>query len=396
MEVNVSGTNESRFDKVRTAFENLWSDIEVGAALCVYEHGVPVIDLWGGFHDQDMSMPWQANSLVNVYSSTKGMAAIAIAILVDEQKLDYDAPVANYWPEFAQAGKADVTIAQLLSHQAGLCGVDTKLEVEDLYDWGKMIRLLEQQTPMWPLGSGAGYHAVTWGYFPGELVRRVTGMTLGQFFNERVAKPLQADCFIGLSESEFSRCASLIGPNRARKTSVDPTQLAADTPSVQVAKPKMTALYAASLLNPSISPFKHACSDAWRKAEIAASNGHASARGISKIYAAMALGGELDGTKILSQAAIEQANKIEVEGIEDKVLGGKIRRSRGFILNTDHAYGPNLEAFGHAGAGGSLGFADPVTGIGFAYVMNQMQSDSSQIPRSQRLVNALYDCISNK
>jgi CubicO group peptidase (beta-lactamase class C family) len=142
MEVNVSGTNESRFDKVRTAFENLWSDIEVGAALCVYEHGVPVIDLWGGFHDQDMSMPWQANSLVNVYSSTKGMAAIAIAILVDEQKLDYDAPVANYWPEFAQAGKADVTIAQLLSHQAGLCGVDTKLEVEDLYDWGKMIRLL--------------------------------------------------------------------------------------------------------------------------------------------------------------------------------------------------------------------------------------------------------------
>ncbi|MFB0970320.1 MAG: serine hydrolase domain-containing protein, partial [Pseudomonadales bacterium] len=214
MEVNVNGTNERRFDKVRTAFENLWSDIEVGAALCVYEHGVPVIDLWGGFHDQDMSTPWQANSLVNVYSTTKGMAAIAIAILVDEQKLDYDAPVADYWPEFAQAGKADVTIAQLLSHQAGLCGVDTKLEVEDLYDWEKMIRLLEQQTPMWPLGTGAGYHAVTWGYLPGELVRRVTGMTLGEFFNQRVAVPLLADCYIGLPESEFARCASLIGPNR--------------------------------------------------------------------------------------------------------------------------------------------------------------------------------------
>ena len=393
MEVNVNGTNESRFDKVRTAFENLWSDIEVGAALCVYEHGVPVIDLWGGFHDQGMSTLWQANSLVNVYSTTKGMAAIAIAILVDEQKLDYDAPVADYWPEFAQAGKADVTIAQLLSHQAGLCGVDTKLEVEDLYDWEKMIRLLEQQTPMWPLGTGAGYHAVTWGYLPGELVRRVTGMTLGEFFNQRVAEPLKADCYIGLPESEFARCATLIGPNRARKTSVDPAQSAADNPNEPIQKPKMSALYAASLLNPSISPFKHACSDVWRKAEIAASNGHASARGISKIYAAMALGGELNGTKILSKAALERANKVEVEGIEDKVLGGKIRRSRGFILNTDNAYGPNLAAFGHAGAGGSLGFADPATGIGFAYVMNQMQSDNSQLPRSQRLVNALYGCL---
>ncbi len=235
---------------------------------------------------------------------------------------------------------------------------------------------------MWPLGQGVGYHAVTWGYFPGELVKRITGKTLGQYFNEKVRQPLGADFYLGLPESEFARCATLSGPNRARKK-----------PTVSAKNITMPALYPVALLNPSISPFKHACSTPWRKAEIAASNGHASARGMATIYAAMAMQGTLNGKRIISQQALEAALQIEVEDEIDLVLGQAIRRSRGFILNTDNAYGPNQNSFGHAGAGGSLGFADQDAGIAFAYTMNQMQADAAITPRSKQLTDAVYGCI---
>lgn len=382
MQVTIHGEIEAGFEDVKAVFASLWEDIEIGASVCVYHQGEKVVDLWAGYTDPEMTRPWQADTLVNVYSATKGIASLAFAILVDEGKLSFDDRVIDYWPEFGAEGKQDVTIAQLLSHQAGLCGVDSKLEVEDLYDWEKMVNLLAAQKPLWPLGQGVGYHAVTWGYFPGELVKRITGKTLGQYFNEKVRQPLEADFYLGLPESEFARCATLSGPNRARKK-----------PTVSAKSITMPALYPVALLNPSISPFKHACSAPWREAEIAASNGHASARGMAIIYAAMAMQGTLNGKRIISQQALEAALQIEVEDEIDLVLGQAMRRSRGFILNTDNAYGPNQNSFGHAGAGGSLGFADQDAGIAFAYTMNQMQADAAATPRSKQLTDAVYGCI---
>ncbi len=382
MEVEIQGEVTSQFEPVRQAFLDLWQDIEVGAGLCVFHQGKKVIDLWAGYTNREMTETWQADTLVNVYSTTKGLATLAFAVLVDEGKVNYEDKVTDYWPEFGAEGKQDVTIAQLLSHQAGLCGVEQKLSVSDLYDWDKMINLLAAQKPLWPLGEACGYHAVTWGYFPGELVRRITGKTLGQYFEEKVRKPLNADCYIGVPDKDLKRCATLVGPNRARKQ-----------PSGPAAEAEMPALYPIALLNPSISPFRDACSEKWRKSEIAAANGHASARGLATVYGALSMKGELNGTRIISQDAIEQATQIEVDQQLDLVTGTVMRRSRGFILNTDQAYGPNPDAFGHAGAGGSLGYADQDAQIGFGYAMNQMQADPNQIGRSKILTDAVFACL---
>jgi CubicO group peptidase (beta-lactamase class C family) len=264
-----------------------------------------------------------------------------------------------------------------------------------------MVNLLAAQKPLWPLGTGAGYHAVTWGYFPGELISRITGKTLGQYFKEKVADRLAADFFIGLPESELSRCATLIGPNHARNVKSGKSAISGrkDTQTkdvkqqLQPSEAKTSRFNAIALLNPSISPFRDACSKEWRLAEIAASNGHGSARGIASIYGALAMGGALGDKKIISSEALSEALKVEVDGPVDLVLGGKLRRARGFMLNSGGAYGPNPDAFGHAGTGGSMAFADAEAGIGFAYVMNQMQSGSTETPRSKRLLNAVYRCI---
>lgn len=381
MQVDVQGEVKPGFEPVKAAFADLWQDIEVGASLSVFHQGTRVVDLWGGYRNREMTDPWERDTLVNVYSTTKGPASLAVAILHDEGKLDYEEKVAYYWPEFGAEGKQDVTVAQLLSHQAGLCGVETRLTVEDLYDWDKMCNLLAAQKPLWPPGEGAGYHAITWGYFPGELIRRITGMSLGQYFHEKVASPLNADFFIGLPDSEMDRVATMIGPNHARVQPEAPP----DT--------TMPEFYPIALLNPSIGPYKHASSYDWRKAEIAAANGQANARGIATVYGALAMGGELDDTRIVSQKALDAATRLEVDDQIDLVTGRVMRRARGFMLNTEEAYGPNPDAFGHAGAGGSLGFADPQTGTGFGYAMNQMQSDVSATPRSKILVDALYSCF---
>ena len=383
MEVVIHGHVKPGFEPVRDVFENLWQEVEVGASFCAFVGNEKVVDIWGGWVDVDQSAEWQEDTLCNVYSTTKGLASAAIAALHSEGKLDFDEKVVTYWPEFGEAGKENVTVAQLLSHKAGLCGVDTKLEVADLYDWEKMTTLLAKQAPLWQLGTGAGYHAITWGYFPGELVRRITGKTLGQYFAEKVTGPIGAskDCYIGLPESELGRVATMNGPNRARKKPKKP-----DNP------PRMPPLYAKALLNPSVSPFRDASSDTWRMAEIAAANGQANARGVATVYAALANGGELNGVRIMSAESIRETTRSEVELEKDLVLGRPMRRARGFMLNTEGAYGPYPEAFGHAGAGGSIGFADPHNHVAVGYAMNQMQADMEASPHSLLLTSALYDC----
>ncbi len=393
--MNINGSVAPGFEKVKETFASFWLDSRIGASVCAYHQGKKVVDLWAGYKDVAREDPWRADTLVNIYSTTKGLAALAVAMLYDEGLVDYNAPVAQYWPEFGAAGKSKVTVAEMLAHKAGVSAVDQTLVIEDLYDWQKMTNLLAAQSPLWPPGEASGYHAVTWGFLSGELIKRITGESLGAYFRRKIGEPLDVDCYIGLPDAEHARCATLNGPNRARKR---PNSKSAfkekKSPATRPPQDQSsTALYKQSMLNPVIAPFRDACSPQWRRAEIAASNGHASARGLAKIYAALAMQGELSGTRLLSSEAIDAATSSEVETSQDLVMGSVIRRSRGFILNTDGNYGPSAEAFGHNGTGGSTAFADRKNGVSFAYVMNQMVSDPFNEPRANRLTDALFQCI---
>jgi CubicO group peptidase (beta-lactamase class C family) len=388
MDFPIFGTTAPGFEPVRAAFEaGFTDDVEVGAGFCVLRGEEVLVDLWGGFRDSALTRPWSRDTLVNVYSTTKGLAAAAVATLVDAGELEYEAPLAEYWPELRAAADG-LTVTQLLSHQAGLCGVHDALTVTDLYDWPAMCRRLESMAPLWPPGTASGYHAVTWSFLVGELVRRVAGMSLGALLRRRIAGPLEADVHLGLHDEAHHRVADLIGPNRARQR-LQPGEQGGGYPE-QRPRPPFNAI---AMENPVIRPYGDASSAAWRRAELAASNGHATAAGVARIYAALAGEGELGSVRILAPATVA-ALREEVWGREpDLVLGYPMRRGRGVNLNTDGELGPEPQAFGHTGTGGSLGMADPVRGIGVGYVMNQLRGSG---PRpATHLLDAVYRCLTD-
>jgi CubicO group peptidase (beta-lactamase class C family) len=342
MDYPISGRVAPGFERVRDVFAaNFGDDVEVGAGFAVYRGNEPLVDLWGGFVDAEGSGPWEGETLVNVYSTTKGAAALAFALLVEDGLISYEDPVARHWPELL-AGRNGLTVGQLLAHQGGLCGVSETITVEDLYDFDAMVRRLEAQTPYWEPGTAAGYHAIVWGYLPGELTRRLTGATLGHLLAERLAGPAKADFYLGLPASEDHRIAPMIAAHRAP----------------------------------------------WRRAESAAANGQASARGIARLYAHVVGSGSPFRPETLHALTRERV------GMEkDLVLGRPVRRGAGVILNTLGGYGPNDASFGHSGAGGSIGFADPDRGLGVGYAMNQMQTNLDDDTRGGRLIRAVYDCL---
>ena len=376
----IAGYTAPGFERVREAFQQNFTDgLEVGASLCVERHGQRVVDLWGGYRDPAQNDRWHPETLINVYSTTKGIAAAAFALLVEDGLVAYSQPVAELWPELI-AGQSGLTIGDLLAHRGGLCGFADRLDVADLYDWQKIVHLLSTQEPYWPPGTAAGYHAVTWGYLPGELAVRLTGQTLGSLLHDRITRPLGADFYLGLPASEDHRVAALIGPNRARR-GVELT----DQPQA------VGPLHEIALQNPVIRPYQDASSLPWRRAEIAASNGHASARGVARIYSALVSEAQAN---LLSPATMAALLKPRVDAEVDLVLGQRLRRGAGVILNSEAMFGPEPGAWGHPGAGGSLGFADPVNQLGFGYVMNQMLGGASGRERTERLLNALYQSIS--
>ena len=386
--MKIHGQVAPGFEDVQAVFEkNFTEGIEVGASLCVRSNGDDLVNLWAGAKDAAGNEPWQQDTLVNVYSVTKGITALAVAAIVEDGHFDYATEVRSIWPEF-KAGQSGLTIAQLLSHQSGVPGVDEPIDIDDMYNWPKMVRLLEQQLPYWTPGTAAGYHALHWGYLIGEVVRRATGIGLGRWVADRLATPLNADFYLGLPQPLHARCADLIGPNRARKSSEDVT-----TPP---APPERPELFAAALLNPPVRPWKDACSAAWRSAEIAAANGQASGQGIATLYDAAANDGRVADVRILKPTSIAAVVTEEVGLATDLILDKPMRRGRGLILNTLGEYGPNANAFGHSGAGGALGFADPDAGFGFGYAMNQMQPGIVEQTRAGLLIEALYRSLDNR
>lgn len=372
----VNGTTQDAFAAVKDAFaQNFAEELEVGASLSVTLKGEPVVDIWAGHIDAEKSRPWQRDTLVNVWSTTKGVTAMAIAILVDRGLLNYRDPVSQYWPDFAQLGKSDVTVGQLLSHQAGLCGFREKTTVEDYYNWSRMCRRLAAMKPFWPLGEGSGYHAVTFGYLAGELIRRIDGRTPGTFIREELAEPLGTEFWVGLPEDLEERLSLVIKPPQ-------PAQLVSDNAPDYVI---------ATMANPPIDPeFPH--DRGWRAAEIPAANGHGTANGLARLYSAFANGGSVDGIKIVGRDTIKRATAEQCSGV-DRNLGLESSWASGFSRNGRGMYGPNADTFGHSGFGGSMAFADPSAKLSVGYTMNQMHSNLQGDPRTLRLVEAIYDCL---
>ena len=375
--VELQGACEPRFGAVRNAFEANWTDHdEVGASLCVIVGGQTVVDLWAGHADAERSRTWEQDTIANVYSSTKGIAATAAAMLVDRGQLDVERPVVDYWPEFAQAGKSEIKVRHLLTHEAGLAGVDEQLPDGAVLDWDHMIGALERQTPIWTPGEGMGYHAITYGWLVGEVIRRIDGRTCGQFVRDEIAGPLGVDFFIGLPDSEDARTADLIP--------------APGTGPIGVSTQDNLAARALGLAAPRLAGTVN--SREWRAAELPAANGHGNGRSLATMYSALALACR-GGGNLLSNEAIEACGPTEHAAREDMVLGFLVRRSLGFILSTAggrYEWGPNPRTFGHSGAGGSIGFADPDAEIGFGYVMNQMSAGLGADPRWKPMIDAVY------
>lgn len=388
----IQGECAPGFEQVRNIFEaSFESGAEVGASVCLTVEGETVVDLWGGSCDKEGTQPWQRDTLVNVFSTTKGLTALAAHRLIDEGRLELDTPVAEYWPEFAVGGKADLPVRYLLSHQAGLPAVAKPLAPEVMFNWEDMTSALAEQEPWWKPGEKHGYHALTFGFLVGEVVRRVSGQSVGTYVREEIAEPLGVEFHIGCPEELDARIADLYqGPV------VEPENGAAfDIASEIMNNPE--GLFAKAFANPMpVGTLETMANNrAWRGAEIPAANGHTNAHSLARIYTALSLGGELDGVHILSPEGIERARTEQVYG-EDVILPmEKTRFGLGFSMPPrEEPVGPNFEVFGHAGAGGSYGQADPENRMGFGYVMNNMHSGLWLVdPRPRALLAAAYDAL---
>jgi len=385
-DVRIEGTCDPGFERVKAAFaENFDQRNEYGAAVAVTVDGVQVVDLWGGHADKARTQPWTRDTIVNVFSTTKGLTAICAHRLADQGVLDLDAPVARYWPEFAQAGKERIPVRWLLSHRAGLPALRKPLSEDAFYDWNTMTTALAAEEPWWEPGAKHGYHAITYGWLVGEVIRRITGKTPGAYFRDEIARPLAIDCHIGLDARDDARCGQMIQSPPPPPDQVNLFEYSKEHPESVTAK---------AFMNPPTAMKLGAINArAWRGAEIPAANGHTTARALARLYGALARGGEIDGVRVLSREAIARCHAEESHGV-DEVLMVPTRFSTGFMLTQAHdPWGPNAHPFGHPGAGGSLGFADPDARVGFGYTMNKMGPYILIDPRARALIEAIYASI---
>jgi CubicO group peptidase (beta-lactamase class C family) len=367
------GFTSDRFTAVRTAFDaNLANGEDIGASFCATRNGEVVADLWGGYADEAKTRPWVKDTIVNVYSTTKTMTALTALLLADRGALDFDKPVAHYWPEFATNGKANVKVSHLMSHSAGLSGWKEKITKNDLYDWEKVTSLLAAQAPFWEPGTAPGYHALTQGYLVGEVIRRIAGKSVGTVFREEFAEPLGADFHIGLPASEDSRVAELIPP--------PPGTAIADTAMTDLAKNMAT--------NPGID-VSETRTRAWRGAEIPAAGGTGNARAIAGIHVILANGGIANGKRFLSEAGCRKALEPQIEGT-DLILGQPVKYGMGFGLPSPMVPLPNPNTIFWGGYGGSLVIIDMDARATMAYAMNRMARTTTGDTRAYGLAMAVW------
>ncbi len=382
---DIHGTVSRGFEAIAEAFRSNFDDQgEVGAACAIYRHGKPIVDIWAGFADKAAARPWQDNTMTLVFSATKGVTAICMHRLIERGLIDLDAPVTRYWPEFATAGKKSIPVRWVLSHRAGVPVVEKDLTLEEVLAWTPVIEALQQQAPTWEPNSQHGYHLRTYGWLCGEIIRRVTGLSPGAFFRRDIGEPLGLDFYIGLPEQLESHVATLY----AAAPPTDPVEIELRDRFMGPG----TFLYRA--LN---GPGDLTYGDIWNTravhaAELPSSNGIGTARSLAKLYASII--GEVDGVRLLRPETVDRAREVQSDG-PDATIILPTRFGLGFMLPPALGVDCPPNCFGHPGAGGSVAFADPDSGIAFAYVMNQMQMRLTGDDRSRRLIQALYSALAS-
>ncbi|MEV0266204.1 serine hydrolase domain-containing protein [Streptomyces sp. NPDC050617] len=378
--VEIDGKCDAAFGGVREVFERHFAEgVELGARVAVMVDGAVVVDVWGGYADPGRSVPWSASTLVNVWSSTKGVVALAAHLLAERGLLDLDAPVARYWPEFAAGGKEELPVRYLLSHRAGLAGLREPVTVEDLCDWDTMTSRLAAAEPLWEPGTVSGYHALTYGHLVGEVIRRVSGRTVGEFIRAELAGPLGADFHVGLAQRDDDRVATLVQ--------------APPPPGSEMEKvfAELGPIALAALANPGVGA-DAANTARWRRAEIPAANGHATALSLAQLYGAYAGRSAVIGAEQTDLARQGQGRCL------DLVIGVPLGRESEFGLGVlpsgeEGNYGPNPRAFGVDGFGGSFGMCDPEAGLSMGYAMNAMGHHVLNDPRKSGLIDAVYAAL---
>jgi CubicO group peptidase (beta-lactamase class C family) len=383
--VRIGGSCSPDFESVRAAFERNFTDRgEVGAAVAAWVDGELVVNLWGGTSDGAGARPWQQDTLASVFSGSKGLTSTCVHLLADRGEIDLHAPVAYYWPEFGQAGKESVTVATVMGHRSGLIGPRTRLSPQQALDWDGVCEQLAAAEPWWKPGSAQGYHLVTFGFILGEIVRRVTGRTIGQFLRTEIAEPLGIDVHIGLPAPEHHRCAEMVN-----KPHIRDVLAAGDAPEypTSLAEHPMAGLAVALGFVPDDEVGSDAI-DVWRSVEFPSTNGHVSALGMATFYNALAQ------EKLLSREHMDLC-RVSQGGYEiDVVLGPRVADhgwGLGYMLNQRRVAGPNPKIFGHGGSGGSYAFADLEHRIGYSYVMNRFDATKANAdPRSVAISDEVY------
>jgi CubicO group peptidase (beta-lactamase class C family) len=382
---SLQGQYEPAFQKVADAFlENFNVEDEVGAGVSVMVNGKSVVDLWGGWRNSAMSTPWDEHTTVCMMSVAKGITAICFNMLVDRGLVHPNDPVVKYWPEYGQNGKEKTLIKHFLDHTAAVPVLTTNtLWPGAMFDREAMIHALEEQEPLWEIGTKAAYHVHHQGFLLGEVMRRITGTTVGPFLRQAITDPLKVEYYIGrMSTAEQATVAEVMPNMNARL-------FAAKDHDDQ------TSLRALAFKQNPLEPWASTMNSAiWKTCEIASGSGHGNARGVAKIYGALGNGGTLDGVKLMAKPSIE-AMIVEQHNQTEALQDRPYHQALGVLLNTPEAVymGPNMRSFGHHGLGGSLGFCDPDAGIGFAYCCNKMHAVGTNGPRAARLIEALYSCL---
>jgi CubicO group peptidase (beta-lactamase class C family) len=388
----IGGDVDEGYGKVADAFRrNLDSGKEVGAAVAVYRDGRKVVDLWGGYRNGTTRAPWERDTIVTVFSTTKGVAALTVAVAASRGLIDYDAKVADYWPEFAQAGKGAVTVRQLLGHQAGLPVIKPPLTLADIADPEKLSKRIAAQAPLWPPGTRHGYHAVTLGWYESELIRHADpqGRTLGRYFAEEIAAPLDLDFYIGLPASVDRNRVALIHPFAMRDALLNLNTVPPRTAAAFVNP--LSLVMRATTPAADIKGLDELNRDKLRVLEMPGVNGIGTARSVAKLYGSAATGGSDLGLSPSVREALEGPAVPPTMGVRDKVMHFDTSYSLGLGKPTStFVFGSSDRAYGWPGAGGSFGFADPDTGIGFGYVMNNMRFAMLDDPRHVALRQALF------
>ncbi|MBL8777091.1 MAG: beta-lactamase family protein [Acidimicrobiales bacterium] len=391
---DIDGYVAAGFDGVREAFAaNFDSHGEVGASFCLYHRGEKVVDLWGGVADPATGRRYEEDTCQLVFSTTKGIVAIAANQLIDAGRLDPDAPVATYWPEFAQAGKDELPVRWLLCHKAGLPVLDVNLTVDETLSWDPVVEALAAQAPIWEPGTQHGYHATTFGWLVGELIRRVSGQGVGAYVAENIAGPLGVDLWIGVPEDRLGQVAPLVPidlPDNENVRMIIEQVLGPDSITGKALRTPCPELFGGTEGMIDLSMFDD---PRVLQAEIPAANGVTNARALARVYAATI--GEVDGIRLLSEAQVDKAIERQTTG-PDAVMFFETALGLGFFLSSAFSSYGGPRGFGHTGTGGSMGFADPDAGIGYGYVMNHLMPNMIGDARTVGLTEACYEAIGGR